>query len=379
MATTKVPAARDAQRIAALLQLPEIMQLIADLGETRWTGRPGYPVRAMAGAALVKAVYALPAWTRTVRLIAEHAALREVPGGAPSHWACYRFAGKLRGHGGMLTACLDRVLASLHGAGPLMGEVIAIDGPDLPAYANGHRHLFQDGPLRTKFAGPGASWGHRPAISVRKGGGYYGCKIHAAVCTRTGLPVAWTVRAAADSEQEMVPGLLDAVIARGFTPAAAAMDKGYDGRLICEACEKRKMRPVIPLKLTAGVRAGPDNPPSCEHGTWTFAGSGAKRGASKWRCRTGKCQPASTWVKAGRLHPLIPRSTGRRKMLCHQRASVEREFGRLKHEWGMLPLRVRRLPRVTLHVNLTILGQLAGALLEADAAGKPHRANRPPC
>lgn len=367
MATTKVSSTHDAQRIAALLQLPEIMQLIADLGETRWTGRPGYPIRTMIGAALVKAVYALPTWTRTAKLISEHATLREIIGGAPSHWACYRFAGKLRDHGGMLTACLDRVLASLHATDPSMGEVIAIDGSDLPAYANGHRHLFKDGPLRTKFADPDASWGHRSAISVRKGGGYYGYKIHAAVCTRTGLPVAWTVRTAAESEQEMVPGLLNTLIARGFTPSAAAMDKGYDGRLIYEACEERKMRPVIPLKLTAGVKAGLDNPPSCEHGSWTFAGSDAKRGASKWRCPTGKCQPASTWVKASRLHPLIPRSTDRWKALYHQRASIEREFGRLKHEWGMLPLRARRLPRVTLHVHLTILGQLAGALAEVNA------------
>jgi hypothetical protein len=36
----------------------------------------------------------------------------------------------------------------------------------------------------------------------------------------------------------------------------------------------------------------------------------------------------------------------------------------------MLPLRVRRLPRVTLHVNLTILAQLANAAVRADA-GRP--------
>jgi len=41
---------------------------------------------------------------------------------------------------------------------------------------------------------------------------------------------------------------------------------------------------------------------------------------------------------------------------------VEREFGRLKHEWGALPLRVRRIFRVRLHVDLTILAQLASAL-----------------
>ena len=85
MASTKVPPWHDARQVAALLHLPEITQFITDLDETRWTGRPGYPVRTMVGAALVKALYALPTWTRTARLIAEHAALREAIGGAPSH------------------------------------------------------------------------------------------------------------------------------------------------------------------------------------------------------------------------------------------------------------------------------------------------------
>jgi hypothetical protein len=57
---------------------------------------------------------------------------------------------------------------------------------------------------------------------------------------------------------------------------------------------------------------------------------GSQRGASKWRCPTGKCRPASRWVFAGRLHPLVPRETPRRRKLYKGRAAVEREFGRLK-------------------------------------------------
>lgn len=109
-------------------------------------------------------------------------------------------------------------------------------------------------------------------------------------------------------------------------------------------------------------------PPKCSHGVWTFAGSDARRGASKWRCPTGECSPASVWVKADRLHPLVPRTTTKFKALYHQRGAVEREFGYLKHEWALLPLRVRRIQRVTLHVNLTILGRLAFALDNAHEA-----------
>lgn len=51
----------------------------------------------------------------------------------------------------------------------------------------------------------------------------------------------------------------------------------------------------------------------------------------------------------------------------HQRGAVEREFGRLKHEWAMLPLRVRRIKQVRLHVDLTVLAKLATALDKARA------------
>jgi hypothetical protein len=146
-------------------------------------------------------------------------------------------------------------------------------------------------------------------------------------------------------------------------PWVAVLDKGYDGQPMHDECESRGIRPVIALKETPAVKAGQHKPPSCDHGEWTFAGSDAKRGASKWRCPTGECQPASVWIKASRLHPLIPYGTERFKSYYRQRTAVERGFGRLKTDYGLLPLRVRRLPRVTLHASLTILAQLASALL----------------
>jgi transposase len=73
------------------------------------------------------------------------------------------------------------------------------------------------------------------------------------------------------------------------------------------------------------------------------------------------------WVKADRLHPLIPRETLRFKGLYRGRASVERGFGRLKNEWSLTPLRVRRIERVRLHADLTILSQLTSALNQERA------------
>ncbi len=312
---------------------------------------------------------AIPTWTRTVALVREHSALRTAIGGGDcsSVYACYRSATKLRAYDHLLTACLDRVTAALHDVHPDMGRDVAIDGSDLPAYANGQRFVSKNGAERERFSDPDATWGHRSAVSTRKGGGYYGYKIHAAVCAITGMPLAWTVETASAAETNFALDLIDSVRERGFKPQTAIMDKGYDNGPIHDGCMDRDIAPVTPLRETERVKRGDHKPPCCEHGEWTFAGAGYKRKATKWRCPTGECSPASRWVKADRLHPLIPRHTERSRKLYASRGAVEREFGRLKHEWAMLPLRVRGLDRVRLHADLTILSKLATALARARA------------
>ena len=88
---------------------------------------------------------------------------------------------------------------------------------------------------------------------------------------------------------------------------------------------------------------------------------------TKWRCPSGECKPASAWRKASRLHPLIPRESKRFGDLYRGRSAVEREFGRLKHEWGLGPLRVRGIEKVQLHADLCILARLSCALARARA------------
>jgi hypothetical protein len=355
-----------ASQIAALLDSDEISALVAELDELRWTGRRGYGNRALIGACLVKSVYAIPTWSRTAALISEHAALREALGDAPSVYALYRFATKLRQHKPLLDACLDRVTASLRAELPDYGRDVAIDASDLPAYANGQRFLSRNGPERERYSDPDASWGHRSAVSTRKGGGFYGYKLNAAVCARTDLPIAWKVGTARAHEASLADDLLQAVRER-VKPETVAMDKGYDTQPIHDACHSAGCLPIIPLKNTTGVKRGDHRAPECEHGTWTFAGSDVKRNASKWRCPTGECQPKSRWVKASRLHPLIPRESKRWSDLYRGRSSVERAFGRLKHEAGLAPLRVRGIEKVALHADLCILATLASALARARA------------
>jgi acetolactate synthase regulatory subunit len=151
-------------------------------------------------------------------------------------------------------------------------------------------------------------------------------------CTRTGLPIAWQVETARHHESKFVAPLLDAAHRRGFRVHTVAMDKGYDVERVHAECETRGCSPIIPLKGAVAKQTILPVGPIC------------------------------------RLNPRIPRHTERFCDLYAGRSAVEREFGRLKNDYGFAPLRVRGLARVQLHADLTILARLAQALLRAREA-----------
>lgn len=207
-----------------------------------------------------------------------------------------------------------------------MGREVAIDASDMPAYANGQRFLYNDGPERQSYSDPDASWGHRSAVSTRKGGGFYGYRIHAAVCAVTGLALAWQVETARRHESHYAARLRDAVCARGFQPATVAMDRGYDNNRVYAERAERGVAPIIPLRKGRNEMLTP-----------------------------------------------IPRHTDEWRNLYRRRSAVEREFGRLKHDYGLAFLRVRRIERVRLNADLVMLGRLAQALSHARARhARPH-------
>ena len=99
------------------------------------------------------------------------------------------------------------------------------------------------------------------------------------------------------------------------------MDRGYDHGRVYDECHARRIAPVIPL-------------------------------------RKGRVQPTTP----------IQRGTDEWRSLYRRRSAVEREFGNLKHNFGLAFLRVRGIERVRLHADLVMLGRLAQALSRERAA-----------
>lgn len=117
--------------------------------------------------------------------------------------------------------------------------------------------------------------------------------------------------------------------------------------------------------------------PSCEHGRWTFAGADFKRRRTKWRCPSGECSPASVSIKADRLHhPLVARETKRWRSLHRGRAALDREFGRLKNECGLTPLRVSGLERAAVHADVRMRAAQSGACASGRSTARGVVATR---
>ena len=110
------------------------------------------------------------------------------------------------------------MIAALHEQMPDLGTAVAIDASDMPADANGQRYLYKGRPERKTYSDPDATWGHRSAVSTRSAGSFYDYKLHQVVCAITGLPLAWRVETAKDSESTYATPLLDTMRARGSAP-----------------------------------------------------------------------------------------------------------------------------------------------------------------
>jgi hypothetical protein len=109
------------------------------------------------------------------------------------------------------------------------------------------------------------------------------------------------------------------------------MDKGYDNNRVYAECEERVCVPIVALRKGRPIPITATTP----------------HGSPEW------------------------------KRLYRGRASVEREFGRLKHDYGLAPLRVRGLQRVALHADLTMLARLGQALLRARVVPSLHSSSWP--
>ena len=245
----------------------------------------------MIGMALAKSLYAIPTWTRTVALVREHrlAAVIAPDGDVPRirraiasrrSSAITRPAGRLhRGHRGAQEAKprpgLGRRDRRLRHARVRERSTVRIQGR-ARTLRESSRTLTPPGGTAPPSDAQGRRLLRLPAAH--------------GVCSKTDLPLAWTVETAKANETLSVAPLLEAARPRD-RPRDCALDKGYDTAGL-RRLRRARDRSDNPAPADPAVKRGEDKPPCCEHGEWPSR-SRQQAGATKWRCPTGECTPAS--------------------------------------------------------------------------------------
>lgn len=352
-------------------------ELLEALQATRWTGRPGYPIRAMWRSLVASFFLGIVHDTDLIRALQSNPLLAAAcgidwPDGVPSKFAYCRFRKKLVGFSDMVASLLTECVERLREALPDFGQTIAVDATDMKAWANGlHQETDPD-------AGTGAK--HKSSRRVF----WYGFKVHLAADADSELPMWFTVTAANVYDGKHLAPVLNEARSRfdWFRPAHVLADKGYDSSECFRYIgEDLSAVPVIDVRKQRLAKAREGRP--CEaipqitpHGIRYIC----NRLPYDPKCpRFGKCPILPIFVDSPlnqidapiyeRYAP-FPYGSSKWKALYNKRVSVERVFSRLKGYRKLDALRTRRLPKVWLHVAMSVLAMNAGALAKVQA-GEP--------
>lgn len=365
-------------RLVLVLSALDLDPLLRRLGEgRRGPGRRGAGPRVLLQALIAAWVYDLHSIAELRRELLRNGSLRLLCGissssSVPSEDAFARLIGRLARNVEALEAVFTATVARLREHVPELGEHIAVDATAVEAWSEGNRKRPAD---------PDAAWGKRGFSAKGRAGWWFGYKLHLAVDTTAELPLAYTVTPANLADSTQMSALLDAVEVQqpnGHLRAVIA-DAAYDsGDIYADVWRRQQAAPIIDWNDRGwGPPPGStkDGCPRCHCGL-PLRYLGRDRVYLKYRLAEGcLCRDAPTYWRWRidenvRLHPPIPRHTPTWEDLYRERTSAERVNSRLKQHLRLRTLRHRGLAKVRVHICLSLLVMVGGALAMMEA-GRP--------
>ena len=385
-----IPSARQRRRVSPLAdELSAIFSAIDDepllsaLARYRWTGRPGWSLRALWRAYIAGYTLGLPTTNALVRRLQDDPALREVcgfTGGAlPSRWTFNRFVSRLSHHADAVERVLAALTDRLHELLPDFGKGLALDASTVRSWSN---------PDKPRISDPEASWTGKAGRGKNKTTWYWGYKLHLIVDAKYELPVTATVTTASPHDSTEFQPLLRKAreLHAWLRPSYVTADAGYDGKRAYEfVVREMQSVPIIKLRRTKRTEyespdiADEDGTPRCLGGQeMTFLGHTAD-GNLRYACPAGGCHlrakrevvycDATAEIDPTadlRRFALIPRKSPRWHELYSTRQSVERCFSRLKQHRALDSHCRRGLRKVRLHALMGLVTMQAAAVVRAE-------------
>jgi len=282
-------------------------------------GRKPYAAVSLLKAQVLKYLWRIPSDRRLSLLLKRNRKVARACGfkqKTPSHGLFTHFRHRLGKDGNQKVFSL--LLKQLVKRGAVNGEVVAVDGSAVKAYSQ-----------RSLDNKTGKS-DNEARVGRARRGFILGYKVHAACCTESELPLAFTVAPSNMNEKLFAKPLLEKLKKYGVKFKNVLADAQYDSSKVREEVKRFGAEPVIPYRRTSKLKNG---------------------------------------LKVGK--DFVVRGVRRLVKLFRKRVSVERMFGRAK-EWLLLDhLRVRGLEQVFIHVCLSFCAMLTVAL----TAIRQHKPN----
>ena len=206
-------------------------------------------------AALTKYLLGLRYYAELVNLLSTNTAVWQLCGfeeGVPNASVICRFFKRRSNHPDLIEQAIDRLVDNVAQAvpehqdatAPPVGMALAIDSTDIPAWVDVQKKPYSD---------PAAKWGVRTNADAPDGKEFfYGYKLHLTCDAIYGVPLAYEILPASQSDSPTLPGLVDKVASAhpGFKPRYMIADKGYDALSNYRHLDQQRIVPVIPLRNT---------------------------------------------------------------------------------------------------------------------------------
>lgn len=399
---TDVEALDDLHRLRLVLESVPDEALMRTLERRRGKGRDDYPIRAVFNSLLAGVVFGHASIASLSRELQRNAPLRAACGfdvvkgaaAVPPAWAYSRFLDALGEHGEALGRVFEALVAEVARRLPDFGRHLAIDGKAIRSHAR-PRPRGAPRPPRDGRRDIDADFG------AKRGGFWYGTKLHLLADTTYDLPVARELTPASHAESPAAHRMLDEL--EGSRPEVldraetCAGDKGYDDtKLHTRLWDAYEIGAVIPIRddwpesEPTRVLAGHTHITYTQQGRvccWpkrgaprpmAFGGFERDRDTLKYRCparaygltcdRLGRC-PKQVRIALGedrRVFGPVARSSTKWHRLYNGRSAVERVNGRLDVSFGFERHFVRGLDRMRLKVDLALIVMLAMAVGRID-------------
>ena len=266
------------------------------------------------------------------------------------------------------------------------GKDTAIDSTHVWAYSNraGHKTCQCPGKCNCPktFSDTDARWGAK-----NKDYFFFGYKVHLMVDAKSQLPLEVRVTSGEKADSPLAKPLLEGSLKKHpqVKIETNSMDSAYDDyKNYNFAINEAHIAPIIALNLRTGVNLqslrslnlSKDGSYHCKGDfKMIYSGFDKKRSRFKYRCPAalGKCECPLRWDCSksayGRIVYLkpdddyrligpIPRGTKIWNKKFDKRTSVERAFAEEKGSHKLNDIRVRSLPKVTIHVYLSLCAQI---------------------